>query len=59
MKILKIKTDKPIKQSIKDGDNYDIEMKQKYRVIYPDEEKGKEKVKKRFSIKKLKYLKTK
>ena len=29
---------------------------EKYRVIYPDDEKGEEKVSRRFAIKRLKYI---
>lgn len=53
MKIIKIKPDK--KPGAINGDNFDIDMTEKYRVLYPDEP-GKEKVQRRFAIKRLKYI---
>jgi len=50
MKIIKTKPEKPIKEAIKNGDNFNIMLAKNC----SDEEK--QKTKRKFAIKKLKYL---
>lgn len=54
MRIVRIKPYK--KPGAINGDNFDINMTEKYRVVYPNDEPGKEKVQRRFAIRKLKTI---